>query len=124
MASMHGSYRKVAETAPALELLGETIAALGATECRWLLDRPVSNSGRLKTVMDQIAAARGWRWQVELVHDPDEVLSGASDQSSTEGPPIVVTADSVILDRCRAWLNLAREVVTRSVPEANVVNLG
>jgi len=28
MASMHGSYRKVAETLPALELLGRTIAAL------------------------------------------------------------------------------------------------
>ena len=30
MASMHGSYRKVAETLPALELLGRTIAALSA----------------------------------------------------------------------------------------------
>jgi len=48
MASMHGSYRKVAETRPALELLGRVIAAFEVAECRWYLDRPVSNSGRLK----------------------------------------------------------------------------
>ena len=52
MASMHGSYRKVAETLPALELLAATIAALGAVECVWYLDRPVSNSGRLKELIE------------------------------------------------------------------------
>jgi hypothetical protein len=48
MASMHGSYRKVAETLPALELLGRELAADEVSACRWLLDRPVSNSGRLR----------------------------------------------------------------------------
>jgi hypothetical protein len=116
MASMHGSYRKVAETRPALELLGEVIESAGVSECRWYLDRPVSNSGRLKTLMGELAAARGWKWDVELVPDPDAVLA-AADQ-------IVATADSVILDRCRAWFNLARETVSRHVPEATVVDLG
>ena len=61
MASMHGSYRKVAETGPALELIGRTASELGVSECLWYLDRPVSNSGRLKTLMEELAAARGWR---------------------------------------------------------------
>ena len=114
MASMHGSYRKVAETRPALELLGQVIAGLGASECVWSLDRPVSNSGRLKKIIDQLAADRGWIWTVELVPDPDSILS--------ETDQIAATADSVILDRCRTWFNLARETITRHVPEADVVS--
>ena len=115
MASMHGSYRKVAETRPALELLGQVIAALGVGECRWYLDRPVSNSGRLKKIMGQIAATSGWAWSVELVPDPDAVLA-QTDQ-------VVATADSVILDHCHAWFNLARETITGHVPDAEVVEL-
>ena len=71
MASMHGSYRKVDETRPALELIGQTLAGFGVSEALWLLDRPVSNSGRLKKIIEDLAGQRGWTWQVELVHDPD-----------------------------------------------------
>jgi len=116
MASMHGSYRKVAETRPALELLGRVLDALAPSEVLWYLDRPVSNSGRLKKIIEDLAAERGWRWSVELVPDPDALLA--------ETDEIVATADSVILDRCRAWCNLARETVSRHVPEADVVELG
>jgi hypothetical protein len=116
MASMHGSYRKVAETLPALKLLGELIAELGVLECRWYLDRPVSNSGRLKTIMDQLAARRGWPWQIELVPNPDAVL--------VVGPEIGATADSAILNQCQAWFNLAREAIARRVPQAHVIRLG
>ena len=115
MASMHGSFRKVAETPPALELLGKVTEAFQVDECVWYLDSPVSNSGRLKGVMEELAAARGWRWQVRLVRDPDGVLA--------ETDQIVSTADSAILDRCGAWFNLARETVVRHVPGAWVVKL-
>jgi hypothetical protein len=116
MASMHGSYRKVSETLPALRCIGQTLAELGASPCRWLLDRPVSNSGRLKRIVEDLAAEAGWLWSVELVDDPDKVLGGAE--------PIVATADSAILDRCRAWFNLARETLVRRVPDARVLRMG
>ena len=115
MASMHGSYRKVTETRPALELLGEMATSLGVSACVWYLDRPVSNSGRLKTIMAGLASERGWTWSIELVPNPDPVLS-QSDQ-------IVATADSVILDCCRAWFNLGRATVARRVAEARVIAL-
>jgi hypothetical protein len=115
MASMHGSFRKVAETGPALELIGRTLAELGPGSCHWYLDRPVSNSGRLKTAMEELATARGWDWRVELVPDPDPLLA--------VGEQVVATADSVILDRCPAWFNLAQTVVARHVPGALVVDL-
>jgi hypothetical protein len=115
MASMHGSYRKVAETQPALKFLGQTLAALAAGECLWLLDRPVSNSGRLKDTIERIAGENGWTWRVELAADPDGLLSSCE--------TVVATADSVVLDRCAAWLNLARETVDRYVKPAFLVDL-
>ncbi len=115
MASMHGSYRKVAETLPALQLIGETLANLAPTEVRWLLDRPVSNSGRLKQIIEEVAAERSWPWTVELVPDPDPLLA--------DTPEIVATADSAILDRCARWLNLARLVVEEHVADARVLDL-
>lgn len=115
MASMHGTYRKVAETIPALQLIGNYIAHCSNASCLWYLDSPVSNSGRLKTMILEVAAQSGWDWQVELVHSPDAVLA-----QSTE---VIATADSVILDHCQRWINLAREVISTSVPNACVVNL-
>jgi len=41
MASMHGSYRKVAETIPAIEILGEVLQQTAVESCHWLLDQPV-----------------------------------------------------------------------------------
>lgn len=115
MASMHGSFRKVCETRPALELLGRIGVAFGASVWVWYLDRPVSNSGRLKTLMQELAAAHGWPWRVELVPNPDPILANA-DQ-------IVVSADSVILDACQSWFNLGREAVTVHIPTAHVIDL-
>jgi hypothetical protein len=115
MAGMHGSYRKVSETRPAIEYIGRTLADLGISTAEWFLDRPVSNSGRLRTVLLQTAAACGWTWSVHLVADPDAVLS--------DGAGLIATADSAVLDRCGTWLNLAREVIARHVPAAWIVAL-
>jgi hypothetical protein len=113
IASMHGTYRKVAETLPALELLGQASAAYGASPWIWYFDRPVSNSGRLRKIMDDLARERGWPWRIELVPNPDAVLATAAE--------IIVTADSVVLDQCRQWFNLTREVIDRHIPSAHIV---
>ena len=91
------------------------LASLGVAEAFWLLDRPVSNSGRLKQLMECLAAERGWPWRIELVADPDAALA--------ESGQIVATADSGILDRCTAWFNLARETVAACVPDSRTVDL-
>jgi hypothetical protein len=108
MVSMHGNYRKVSETQPALGLIGQTLMERRPFQVRWLLDRPVSNSGRLRQIIEQVASERNWPWTVDLVPDPDPVLA--------ESPAIVATADSAILDRCDLWLNLARRVVDSTSP--------
>ncbi len=116
MAAMSSHFRKVQQTRPALELIGSHLEELGCARAHWFLDRPISNSGRLKAVMEEVGGDHGWPWDVELVPNPDKVLE-VSDQ-------IVATADGGILDRGPRWINLARRVVETSVPSAWVVDLG
>lgn len=115
MASMHGSYRKVTETGPALQLVGEFLAHRSVGRVHWLLDRPVSNSGRLAQMIREFGTENGWQWSAELVDDPDPLLK--------DSKQVVVTGDSVILDGCERWVNLARAVVAESVPDAWILNL-
>lgn len=103
MASMHGSYRRVAETVPALTHIGEFLEDVGIESARWWLDEPVSNSGRLRGIITGLAEERGWSWQAALVPDPDALL-----RCSTN---VVVTADGPLLDACGRWSNLASEIV-------------
>jgi hypothetical protein len=115
VAGLHGTYRKVEETLPAIALLGEFLDGHGVGPCLWCLDRPVSNSGRLRSALLETAEARGWDWSVELMFDPDAYLSVS--------PESIASADGVILDRCRGWVNLAREAIEARVPGAWRVDL-
>ena len=115
MASMHGTWRKVQETLPAAELIGNLLAELRIASAVWHLDRPVSNSGRLKTTLEQTAAVHGWPWEIRIVPDPDRILRD-TDQ-------LVATADSGILDECGRWVNLARLTLDRKISNAKIVDL-
>jgi hypothetical protein len=116
MASIHGSYRKVEETLPALRMIGQYLQGIAPRKCIWWLDRPVSNSGRVSRIIQELAMGEGWSWQTQLVSDPDPLLRQSSD--------VVITADSVILDGCSSWANLGAEIVARGVPDAWVIPLG
>jgi len=111
VASMHGTYRRVEETRPALELAALWLGEWGVGPCTWLLDAPVSNSGRLAAMIR--ATAPGW--SAEVVPDPDALL--------TRPGPVVATADAGVLDRCGPWVSLARALVEAGVPGAFVVDL-
>ena len=115
MASLHGTYRMVTETARAATLIGTALAACGVESCHWLLDRPVANSGRLKSVLREIAASAGWRWEVELEFNPDRIL--------IQTTALVATSDSVVLDRAERWTNAARMIIDAAIPEARIVDL-
>jgi hypothetical protein len=115
IAGIHRRYRKVSETVPALRLIGETASAWGAACCRWWLDKPVSNSGRLKTLILETAAAAGWSMSVELVFSPDRVLR--------ESEHIIATSDGAVLDRCRQWVNLAWQIIHEHIPQTRLVDL-
>jgi hypothetical protein len=117
MASMHGSYRLVEETQPAIEAVAEVLAGREGTQCRWVLDEPVSNSGRLAAILREFAAERGLRWTVEVVPDPDQVLAAAP------ADVLVASADSQVMDGAPRTWQLARETVEGIRPKPWILDL-
>jgi len=109
VSGIHGSYRKVAETTTAIELIASCLADLAVANARWLLDAPISNSGRLKTLIRTLAEQNHWPWQVELLPNPDKELIAADH--------VVATSDSNILDRCSQWTNLTAHVIRLAIPD-------
>lgn len=116
LAAMSRHYRRVRVTRQAVGLIAAAIADSGCTRVRWLLDRPVSNSGRLAALIEGLVAGARPEWVVELTDRTDRVL--------IESPAVVASADSAVIDGCRRWCNLARHVVETTVPDAWIVDLG
>ena len=115
MASIHGTYRRVSETRTAIELVGSCLNSLGISQTCWWLDQPVSNSGRLMCLIDEIAAEQGWNWRSELSKSPDYELKRMN--------AITITADGIILDAVDHWFNLAKHVIVEKIPAARLVSL-
>ncbi len=115
LASIHGTYRKVTETIPAVELIGQFLKEAGADNCLWLLDSPVSNSGRLKTLIGELADKNNWCWEIKLSISPDAEL--------VKTERVVVSSDSVVLDKCDRWVNLARAIIESRLPKTQLIDL-
>jgi hypothetical protein len=115
LASIHGSYRTVEETDAAIELIGSTLKILEPAHVLWLLDSPVSNSGRLAVRLREAARDAEWPWSVETVFDPDKDL--------VRSDAVVVTSDSNVLDGAGRWTDIASRVVAELIPDAWIVDL-
>ncbi len=115
LSSVHGTYRAVAETERALGVIGDALAALRPVAVGWLLDQPVSNSGRLAQRIRELAARHDWPWSVELVFNPDREIAASAHPA--------VTSDSNILDGAARWVNLGRHLVETRLPESWMIDL-
>jgi hypothetical protein len=117
IAGVHGTWRRVEETVPALRLVGRFLAArVSPARCVWYLDSPVSNSGRLRGIIECAAADAGWDWSVEVIPDVDGRLIAADNAT-------VATADAEIIDGCGRWYALTRQLVRAEIPAARLVDL-
>ena len=116
LAAMSSHYRRVRVTREAVAKIAAWVSAAGCARVRWLLDRPVSNSGRLRALILEAVADGPTPWTVALTDRTDRLLA--------ESEEVVASADSAVMDRCRRWTNLARHVVEQAVPEAWIIDLG
>ena len=98
--SQGGIEVRVPQTESAALPSSEAILISVDAEGRVYIDRPVSNSGRLAEIIRTTAAAKESSLEAMTADRVDEIL-----KTSTA---VVATADSAILDRCGAWVNLAR----------------
>jgi hypothetical protein len=115
LSSVHGSYRQVQETERALQMLGNVIASAAPAEVRWFLDRPVSNSGRLRGLTEAMAASAGWHWQVELADNPDRAIAATG--------WVAASTDAWLLDHCPHWVCLPDAVIAQAVASPWIVDL-
>ena len=97
-ASVHGTYRKVEETEPALEALCTMLARARPAAIHWLFDRPVSNSGRLRGLAQACADRAGLRAEVALHDDVDRAV--------VRDVEVVASSDSWVIDHAASWVDL------------------
>jgi len=99
LAGLRGTYRMIPETAAAVDYIFSRLTELGAAGISFYLDEPVSNSGRLKSLIAQTGERYHVFLDIQVISDVDRTLMAAEN---------VITTDSVILDHCRSWFNLNR----------------
>lgn len=109
LAGLRGTYRIIDKTRLAVKYIFETLDEKGIQKaCIWL-DAPVSNSGRLKQLILEIGANYKVAVQVEVINEVDTILA------SLEG---VVSSDAIILNKCKNWVNLNREIIMNKLKKS------
>ncbi len=98
LASLRGTYRIIPETEDAVRLLFDSLEEMEIHSATVLLDQPVSNSGRLKALMAELASDYPFAMDIQIQKDVDRELYEKEN---------VISSDSIILDRCLSWINLA-----------------
>lgn len=102
LAGLRGTYRLIDKTDAAILAIRRVLEAEGVGEACFLLDAPVSNSGRLKERIAELFTDSSVQTAFEVVGDVDKRLYGKEN---------VITGDAIILDRCRSWFNLVRRAI-------------
>ena len=102
LSSVHGSYKRVTRTMDVLKSVGDYLKSLKVGEVTWYFDTPVSNSGRLKTILYELSQEQDYNWQVELVYNPDKVLASSEN--------VVISSDAFILNECKCWFNIVEQL--------------
>ena len=106
LAALRGTYRLIPETSEAVRLMLDVLRDAAVAKINILLDEPVSNSGRLKSLIADIAENGGYPFDldIQILRDVDRSLYGRER---------VITSDSIILDHCTSWVKLTAECMNR-----------
>lgn len=102
LAGLRGTYSVIDKTEIAINLIGKWISEHKVHKAIFYLDRPVSNSGRLKMKILELLNKSQFEVVVENIDNVDSVL---------ETKENVVTSDAIILDKCNSWINMNRYII-------------
>ena len=114
LAGLRGTYRIIEETGTAIRLIFEELAAKGVEKAVFYLDSPVSNSGRLKTLVYELAGGYSMGVEVVVIPDVDRTLQKLSG---------VVSSDAIILNHCESYMNILPDIISR-LDKAWLISLG
>ena len=113
VSSVHGTYKKVKQTPKAIQLIANFLQENKVKKAIWIFDKPVSNSGRLKTMLGEFANEHQLNWEIILNNNPDKMIA--------ESNQIAISSDAWILDNSISWCNMVRHIVDEHIPQKNVV---
>lgn len=102
LAGLRGTYKLIDKTDTAIKLIAENLVGKGFKNAVFWIDKPVSNTGRLKQRILEIMADYPLDTAVELVDNADTVLFEKD---------CVISSDAIILDKCISYINLAAEII-------------
>lgn len=108
LAALRGTYRLIDKTKTAITLIGMKLERYQIKQAVFYLDSPVSNSGRLKECILKTLEPFSFQVQVNNIHNVDSVLQELDH---------VVTADAIILDHCKSWVNLIADIMEENMPD-------
>lgn len=109
LAGLRGTYRLIDETPEAVRIIADTLEQMKVQKAVFYLDAPVSNSGRLKSLIADVWESRHVDLDIQIINDVDRTLQEKDH---------VITADAIILDKCKSWFNLMSFCIdkTEAVP--------
>lgn len=102
LAGLHGTYHPIVQTESAIRLILTKLNNFSPASAVFYFDRPVSNSGRLKSLLLKMATDCSFSVSAEMSDSVDHVLNNGQN---------VISSDSVILDRCLNWFNLSASII-------------
>lgn len=113
LAGLRGTYSVIDKTEIAIKLIGDFLLEHKIEKTIFYLDKPVSNSGRLKMKILDIFKDTELQIEVENIDNVDSILKSKEN---------VITSDAIILDNCISWINLNKYIIEEKIPNSNCVD--
>lgn len=110
LAALRGTYRLIPETSEAVHMMLGALQKVAIKKAVILLDEPVSNSGRLKSLISELGQDCAFSLDIRILKDVDRSLYDKEN---------VITSDAIILDHCRSWVNLSAWCLQQKKCEGN-----
>lgn len=113
LAGLRGTYRIIDKTEKAIKLIGEKLEEYKIAKAYFYLDSPVSNSGSLKVRILEILEEYKFEVEVKIITNVDSTLEVLEN---------VITSDAIILDKCKSWINLNKEIIEKKIDDSMIVD--
>ena len=116
LGGLHGTYRLIPQTDLAVKALLRSLDDLKPSRAVIYLDKPVSNSGRLRQRIFEIS-------QQETISFELDVFIEEQVDSILKTKPLIASADAIILDECQNWFNLVKYIVEKQIGQYDYVDI-
>lgn len=105
ISGVSGTYRESPKTTQALDLIIDLLIAAAPAEVLFLLDAPISASGKLAARIRGLMAEHGLSGDAQAVKVPEQKMVGYKG--------IVVTSDTALIDQSEQVFDLAGHLITQ-----------